>query len=150
MQLRPSQLPAHLERDLLPVYVVHGDDPLLAMEAGDHVRLAARKRGFDEREVLVVEPGFKWDAFSAATRNRGLFGERRVIDLRIASGKPGTDGARVLEDFAGHTDAETVLLISLPRADRTTQAAAWFVALENAGASVAVYPLERHEMPGWI
>jgi DNA polymerase-3 subunit delta len=150
MQLRPSQLPVHLERDLLPVYVVHGDDPLLAMEAGDHVRHAARKRGFDEREVLVVEPGFKWDAFSAATRNRGLFGERRVIDLRIASGKPGTDGARVLEDFAGHTDAETVLLVSLPRADRTTQAAAWFVALENAGASVAVYPLERHEMPGWI
>lgn len=149
-QLRPAQLPGHLERELLPVYVVHGDDPLLAMEAADHVRHAARKRGFDEREVLVVEPGFRWDAFSAATRNRGLFGERRVIDLRLPSGKPGIDGARVLEDFAAHTDPDTVLLLTLPRADRGTQSAPWFMALENIGASVAVYPLERHEMPGWI
>jgi len=66
MELRLNQLPAHLQRALAPVYVVHGDEPLLAIEAGDAIRAAARKAGFDEREVLVVEPGFKWDAFVAA------------------------------------------------------------------------------------
>ena len=92
MNLRPNQLAAHLERTLAPVYVIHGDEPLLAMEAGDDIRAAARKAGCDEREVLVVEKGFDWDAFRAANANLGLFGSRKLVDLRIPSGKPGSRG----------------------------------------------------------
>ena len=95
MQIRPAQLAAHLSNGLAPLYVVHGDEPLLAIEAGDQIRTAARAAGFDEREVLVVESGFKWDAFIASRRNLGLFGSRKLIDLRMPSGKPGVDGARV-------------------------------------------------------
>ena len=76
MQLAPAQLAAHLAKALAPLYIVHGDEPLLAIEAGDQIRAAARSAGCEEREVLVVEPGFKWDAFSAASRNLGLFGGR--------------------------------------------------------------------------
>src|SRR5215470_9974751 len=111
MQLRPSQLAAHLAKELGPLYVIHGDEPLLAMEAGDQVRSAARAAGFEEREILVVEPGFKWDAFSAASRTMGLFGSRKLVDLRIPNGKPGVEGARVLEDTAAHPDPDTITLI---------------------------------------
>ncbi len=150
MQLRLSQLAAHLAKGLAPLYVVHGDEPLLALEAGDAIRAAARTAGFDEREVLVVEQGFKWDAFSAASRNLGLFGNRKLVDLRIPSGKPGVDGARTLEDFASNPSADTLTLITLPRLDRPAQNSAWFLALERGGVSVAVYPLERNELPRWI
>src|SRR4249919_243342 len=107
MQIRPAQLAAHLSNGLAPLYIVHGDEPLLAIEAGDQIRGAARAAGFDEREVLVVESGFKWDAFIASRRNLGLFGSRKLIDLRIPSGKPGVDGARALEDCTTHLDPET-------------------------------------------
>ena len=100
MNLRPSQLAAHLERTLAPVYAIHGDEPLLAMEAGDAIRAAARKAGCDEREVLVAEKGFDWDAFRATNANLGLFGSRKLVDLRIPSGKPGVDGAKALEAAA--------------------------------------------------
>ena len=93
MNLRPNQLAAHLARTLAPAYVVHGDEPLLALEAGDAIREAARRAGCIDREVLVVERGFDWDAFVAANANLGLFGTRKLLDLRIPSGKPGTDGA---------------------------------------------------------
>src|SRR5881392_1436529 len=119
MQLRSAQLASHLARGLAPLYVIHGDEPLLAIEAGDAIRAAARAAGFDEREVLVAEQGFKWDAFSAASRNLGLFGARKIVDLRIPSGKPGADGARVLEDFAENPSADTLTLITLPRVDRS-------------------------------
>src|SRR4030095_12672720 len=92
MEIRLNQLGAHLERALAPLYVVHGDDPLLAMEAGDARRAAARRAGCDEREILVAETGFKWDALLAANANLGLFGTRKLVDLRITSGTPG--GAR--------------------------------------------------------
>jgi DNA polymerase-3 subunit delta len=149
MQLRPAQLASHLAKGLQPLYVVHGDETLLVLEAGDAIRAAARAAGF-EREIFVAEPGFKWDAFAAAQRNLGLFGERRLIDLALPSGKPGVEGARVLEDCAGNPSPDTVTLITLPRLDRAAQGAAWFAALDGAGVSVAVYPVERDELPRWL
>ena len=150
MQIAPSQLAAHLAKGLAPLYVVHGDEPLLAIEAGDQIRGAARAAGCEEREVLVVEPGFKWDAFSATSRNMGLFGGRKLVDLRIPTGKPGIEGARVLEDCATNTGTDTTILITLPRIDRATQSSAWFSAIESAGVAIAVQPLERSELPAWI
>ena len=150
MQIRLSQLAAHLARGLVPLYVVHGDEPLLAIEAGDLVRAAARPAGFEEREIVVAEQGFKWDAFAAANRNLALFGTRKLVDLRIPSGKPGLDGARVLEDCAANPQSDTLMLITLPRLDRAAQSSAWFSALQQAGLVVAVQPLEREELPRWI
>jgi len=150
MQLRPGQLAAHLAKDLKPLYIVHGDEPLLAMEAGDQVRATARGAGFEEREVLVADAGFKWEAFTAANRNLGLFGTRKLVDLRIPSGRPGVEGARALEDCAEHPSADTVTLITLPRLDRAAQGSSWFSALEQAGVTVAVQPLERNELPPWL
>jgi DNA polymerase-3 subunit delta len=150
MDLRLSQLSAHLERTLLPIYVVHGDEPLLAIEAGDAIRAAARRAGYDEREILVAEPGFKWDAFLAANANLGLFGSRKLIDLRIPSGKPGGEGAKALEACAAHPGSDQMLLVTLPKQDRAAQSTAWFSALAGAGVAIAVYPLERDALPPWI
>ena len=150
MEIRLNQLAAHLERPLAPIYVVHGDEPLLAMEAGDAIRAAARRAGCDEREILVADSGFRWDALLAASANLGLFGARKLVDLRIPSGKPGTEGARALEFCATHPNPEQTLLITLPRIDRATQGSGWFAALAEAGVSIAVYPLTRDELPAWI
>ncbi|MFN6961274.1 MAG: DNA polymerase III subunit delta, partial [Rhodocyclaceae bacterium] len=61
MQLTPEQLATHLEKPLQPLYVLHGDDPLLTTEAGDALRAAARRQGYLDRTVLVVTPTFRWD-----------------------------------------------------------------------------------------
>jgi DNA polymerase-3 subunit delta len=90
------------------------------------IRSAARRKGFDEREVLVAEAGFKWDAFVAANATSASFGDRKLIDLRIPSGKPGVDGAKALEACAAQAGADQMLLVSLPKIDRATQGSAWF------------------------
>jgi DNA polymerase-3 subunit delta len=150
MQLKPDDLADHLARGLRGLYVIHGDEPLLALEAGDAIRAAARASGVVEREVLVVEPGFKWDALLAANANASLFGERKLIDLRIPSGKPGVEGAKALEVCAARPNPDHVTLITLPRLDRATQSAGWFTALAQAGVTLAVYPVERNAFPAWI
>jgi DNA polymerase III subunit delta len=150
VEIRLSQLAGHLERTFAPLYVVHGDEPLLAMEAGDAIRAAARRAGFDERELLVAEPGFKWDALLAASANLGLFGARKLVDMRIPSGKPGVEGARALEFCASHPTPDQALLVTLPRLDRATQASGWFAALVDTGVAIAVAPLGRDELPSWI
>jgi DNA polymerase-3 subunit delta len=150
MQLRPADLAAHLARKLQPLYVIHGDEPLAAIEAGDAVRAAARRAGCDDRELFIVDQHFRWDAFLAANANLGLFGSRKLIDLRIPSGKPGIDGAAALERHARSLDPDGVTLITLPRIDRATQASAWFCALDAAAVMIAVAPVERAALPAWL
>lgn len=150
MQLKLDELDSHLARGVKALYVVHGDEPLLALEAGDTIRAAARAAGATEREVLVVEPGFKWDAFLGANANASLFGERKFVDLRIPSGKPGVEGGKALEAYAANPNPDNVTLVTLPRLDRATQSSAWFAALADAGVAIAVYPVERDALPGWI
>ncbi len=150
VQVKYDDLADHLQRGVKPLYVVHGDEPLLTLEAGDAIRAAARGAGAIERDVLVVEPGFKWDAFLGANANGSLFGDRRFVDLRIPSGKPGVEGGKALEGYAANPNPDNVTLVTLPRLDRATQASAWFSALADAGVTVAVYPVERDALPGWI
>jgi DNA polymerase III subunit delta len=148
--LRQDDLAAQLARKLASLYVIHGDEPLLALEAGDAIRAAARAAGFEEREIFVAERDFKWDTFLAANANLGLFGSRKLVDLRIPGGKPGVDGGRALERYAAQPNPDNVTLITLPKLDRTAQGSAWFSALANAGTAIAVQPLEREALPKWI
>ncbi|MDR2710334.1 MAG: DNA polymerase III subunit delta [Burkholderiales bacterium] len=150
MQIRFDDLEKHLAKTLSSLYVVHGNEALFVQEAGDAIRRAARGAGCIEREVFVVEKSFKWDVLLTAHSNLGLFGERRLLDLRIPSGKPGTEGGKTLEKYAQRLDAQQVTLVTLPRADKTMQATGWFKALEDAGTVVPVYPLEREALPRWI
>ena len=150
MQLRPQNLAAHLARELASLYVVHGDEPLAATEAADAIRAAARGAGCEEREIFVVDPHFRWDGFVAANANLGLFASRKLLDVRIASGKPGTEGAAVLERHARHLPPDNVTLITLPRLDRNAQSSAWFAALSENGVTIAVAPAERAALPAWI
>jgi DNA polymerase-3 subunit delta len=150
VQVRSDDLAVHLARGLTPLYVVHGDEPLTALEAGDAIRAAARENGCEQRDVIIVEPGFKWDAFIGANANLGLFASRKLIDLRIPGGKPGVEGGKALEAYAANLNPDNVTLITLPRLDRATQASAWFTALAEAGVTVAVHPVEREALPAWI
>ena len=148
--LRLAELDAHLAKRLEPLYVVHGDEPLFVIEASDAIRAAANRAGCEEREIFIVEQHFRWDAFDAANANLGLFGTRKLIDLRIPSGKPGPDGAAALERHVAHLDPVNVTLVTLPRIDRAAQTSAWFTALADKGVNIAVQPVERNALPAWI
>lgn len=150
MRLRPDDLANHLKRTLAPLYVIHGHEPLLALEAGDAIRAAAREAGAEDRDVLVVEPGFKWDALLAANANLGLFGSRRFIDLRIPSGKPGVEGGKALIAYAAKPNPDNVTLVTLPRLDRDGQESTWFKTLNEAAVTIAVQPIEREALPRWV
>jgi len=150
MRLRPEQLAAHAAKSLLPIYLVSGDEPLQLGEAVDALRAAARAQGYSEREVLQVEAGFDWGTLAAAGSNLSLFGERKLIELRLPSGKPGDAGAKALTAYAAEPSPDNLLLISCGKLEKQQQNSKWFKALEEAGAVVQVWPLEPRALPDWI
>lgn len=148
--LRADQLDAHLQRSLEGLYIIHGDEPLLALEAADAIRAKARKAGFSERHVLTVERSFDWGALLAASAGLSLFADRKIIELRMPGGKPGTTGSDAIVAFCQGLAADTLAIVMLPRLDRTGQNSAWFKALSARGVLINIYPLERARLPEWI
>jgi DNA polymerase-3 subunit delta len=150
MRIDSEQLSQHLARGLKSLYVVFGEELLLALEAADRVRAAALKQGYGERRVLLAEPGFDWGEVAMVGNSLSLFASRRVLDLRIPSGKPGKDGSEVLQRLAGSVPEDTVVLITLPALDRQQLASRWFESLEHAGVAVHAAAVKREHLGQWL
>jgi DNA polymerase III subunit delta len=155
MNVRPDQLETQLERGLKSLYTVHGDEPLLAQEAGDAIRAAARAAGYSERKVFTVSGAhFDWSGVLGAAQAQSLFADKQLIEIRIPTGKPGKDGAEALqrycEQVVQQTPDEVLTLVSLPKLDFQQQKAAWFTTLDAAGITVRVETLDRKALPQWL
>ena len=153
MQVALNQLAAQVAKGLKPMYVLHGDEPLLQQEAADLIRHAARQQGFSERSVFtVLGAHFDWSAVLAAGGSLSLFADRQIVEVRIPSGKPGKEGSQALQELAELTqDNEALLvLVLLPRLDKASLSSAWFTALDARGAQIRIDPIERSALPAWI
>ena len=150
MQLRPEALDGHLAKGLAPLYVIASDEHLLALEAADRIRRAARAQGYTERDVLTVERNFKWGELLAANNAMSLFGDKKLIELRIPGGKPGKDGSAALQHYAKDLNPDNLTLITLPKLDWQTAKSSWVTALQQAAVYIDIPNVERAQLPGWI
>ena len=135
---------------LSPLYVIHGDETLLALEATDGLREAARDQGYLERKVLRAEMGFDWLQLREVLNSLSLFSEKKLFEIQIPSGKPGVEGAEVLQQLAAHPPPETVTLITLPKLERAQQQSKWFQSLCQWAVTVEARVVGRSELPTWL
>jgi DNA polymerase III subunit delta len=150
MQLSTAQLPSQLSKGLAPLYVLHGAEPLLIIEAGDAIRAAAKAKGYSERTLLQFEARSDWGQLAEAAGTLSLFGDLRVLDIRIPGGKTGKSGAEALIRFAKHLPEDTVSIVSLPALERDQFKAAWFNALSAAAVMVEGRAIEMPSLPAWL
>jgi DNA polymerase-3 subunit delta len=155
MLLKAEGLPALLaraerERRMPPLITVASDEALLSQEAQDAIRATARATGYSEREVLQADARFDWSRLAQATQGLSLFAERRIVDLRLPTGKPGVAGAAALEELAQNLADDTLVMIALPRLDRRARETRWVSALERAGVLLEIESVDRARLPRWI
>jgi len=150
MRIDSEDLPRHLSKGLGSLYVVYGEALLLAIEAADTIRTAAREAGYSEREVIIAEQHFKWAELRNSAQSMSLFSSRKVIDLRIPSGKPGIEGAQALQAHCENLNSDTLTLISLPQIDGSALKSKWFSALEQHGTVISANEVSLAALPAWI
>jgi len=150
MKMRPDQLERHLQKELADIYFVSGDEPLQVMEAADRIRLEARKRDYTEREVMDVDAQFDWNLLLDAGNSMSLFAEKRILELRLPSGKPGKTGSQVLQEYAQRPAEDTVLIISSGKLDSSARNTKWFKTLDKQGVVIQCWPVNADQLPGWI
>jgi len=150
MRISSEDLPRHLSKGLGSLYVIHGEALLLAIEAADAIRVAARTAGYTEREVIIAEQHFKWAELRNSAQSMSLFSSLKVIDLRIPSGKPGVEGAQALQAHCENLNSDTLTLISLPRLDGSAMKSKWFSALEQHGTIISANEVPLSALPAWL
>jgi DNA polymerase-3 subunit delta len=151
MQIKADALEGQLAKRLPPVIAIHGDEPLLALEAADAVRAAARKAGFAERTVLEPGRSFDWSEFTHAAASLSLFAEKKVVELRLSSGKPAAPAVAALVGYCAQPSPDVVLLVTMPRPEGSSWwKSDWFSALDAAGLLVGVEPVTRQQLPRWL
>lgn len=153
MDVTPEQLAAQLDTGpLQPAYLIAGAEPLIVLEAADAVRGAARRAGIAEREVFEAGAGQRepdWDGLAASFNAPRLFAARRLIEVRLPSGKPGKEGGAVIAEFCASPSPDVVLLVTAEEWSRQ-HGGAWSEAIGRVGRVAIAWPVKPHELPGWI
>ena len=150
MQARPDQLGASLQRGLAPAYIVSGDEPLQVMEALDTIRAACRAQGFIERDIFDINKDFEWAHFEDTAASMSLFSDRKMIECRMPTGKPGREGSAALKKYLEDPPRDNVLIISSGKLDGGSKNSAWYKALDKVGVTVACWPIEDRELSHWL
>lgn len=150
MRLVPETLPRALEARLAPAWLVAGDEPLRVGETADAIRARARSLGFTGRDVLFVERGFDWDEFAAGLRSMSLFAERRVVELRMPTPKPGVDGGKALVAALADPAPDVLLLVITDKIEYADRSSAWVRAFEEHGCCIDAEQLLPEQLPSWV
>lgn len=150
MRIRAEQLSAALQKGLMPVYFITGDEPLQLGETADAVRSAARNSGYENREIITVDAGFEWNRFTFSVDSFSIFAEKKVIDLRFTTGVPGTDGGKALTAYCERLPKDTLLLITAGKIPNSALKARWLEALDKVGVVIQVWPLEGNDLIRWL
>ena len=151
MKLPLSQLSSHLKRGLSGIYLVAAEEPLLVAEATDEIRRAALEQGFDERKLHFVERGFRWDSVQGAGDTLSLFSSKRLVELRLASARPGDAGAKAIRELAETKDPDRLVILSIQaKLDGAAQRTVWVKTVEKHGVVVDIRPVMRPDLPRFI
>jgi DNA polymerase-3 subunit delta len=150
VKLSTKQLPASLSKGVQPLYTVHGAEVLLALEAADRIREAARKAGATEREIFFAEPDADWSRLGACASNLSLFASMRLVEIRIPTGKPGVDGGAAIQAWCDRLPDDAITLVMLPELEWKSLRSTWFSALDAAGIVIEAKSVTRDELPEWL
>lgn len=150
MKIKAEQLARNLKNNSLPVIWLSGDEPLLLQESADLVRAWYRDQGYVEREIFNVERGFNWSEFLQAGGNLSLFGERKIIELRLAASKLDEAARTALQSYIDDANPDFLILISSPRLEAPTLNTKWFKAIEAHAIVVQIWPINRDGLADWL
>lgn len=151
MELGVDRIASQLAAEQLrPAYLVAGPETLLVLEAADAVRAAARAQGIAERVVFDMEGrDADWDALDASIHAPSLFASRRLVEVRLPTGKPGNEGSKLVCGFCAEPPSDVVLLVVANDWSRS-HAGKWSEAIGRVGHLCIAWQVKPHELNGWI
>lgn len=149
MKLSFQQLAGHLQKTLLPVYLITGNEPFLLQEAKNSIRQKALSLGFTERQLLESSKDFDWNVLLESTNTLSLFSDKCCLELKLIQ-KPAATNSKILIQAIEKIPATKILLITSDKLDSATQKTTWFQAINAAGAIISIWPFDTKQFQWWV
>ena len=140
----------HIKEALSPFYVIYGDEDLLRFEALDALRETAKNQGFAMREAFFVDNKTDWSEILSACESQGLFADKKLVEIHIPTGKPGTAGANALVELSSQVFEDTTIIIFLPKLEKAQTQAKWFASLGRVAQVFEAKAISADDLPQWI
>jgi DNA polymerase-3 subunit delta len=150
MKLYPQQLNVTLNKSLLPIYLISGDETLLVEESRDALTQAAKKQGFNEKNTYGGTSQFNWQTLQQSLACGSLFSDKEIIDLRLTSIKQFQEGKEILGQYLEDINTDKLLIITLPKMEAQQKKAKWFTALEAKSGFIECWPVDKDRFPAWL
>ena len=150
MELPAARISADFKQKIHPVYLIHGDEHLLVQETCDLIIQLAQQAGFTEKERLLVDNDFLWQTLLDSGNTMSLFGEKKVIDLRLTKPTPGKEGSEPLCTYLENPSPDNILLIRAPKIPKEGLNSKWYKAILKSGAVTIIWPIKANELPRWV
>ena len=123
------------------------------LEAADAIRPAAAEAGVSEREVFDFDGDprhWDWQPVLATLGAPSLFASRRLVELRLGAGKPGKQGAELIQQFCEQPPDDVVLLVVAGDWSKRDHGGKWADAIARIGKVEVFWPVRADEMAAWI
>lgn len=151
MKLSYAQLTQHLSKSLAPIYLVHGDEPLLVEETIDAIYKAAETAGFTERISTSTESSTDWGKhLYTDTHSISLFTNKKIITLNLNHLKLNASSGKILEAYAHKPLPNTLVILHSAKLDTKVEKSNWYKAIEKQGIVLTLWPMNPDQMPAWI
>lgn len=150
MKISPDNLSKSLLKELLPCYLISGDEPLLIQESLDLIRSTAEKEGFTSRDLYDQTQSLDWNEIINSCKSLSLFSEKKIIEIRLNSLRLGRDGSKSIIELIEEINDEVMVIISAPKLDKTATSTKWLQLIQKKGGFVQIWPLKDREIINWL
>jgi len=150
MKIKALALDAHLTDNFGSIYLVFGAEILLVDQSITQITNHGREQGFDEKTTFDVDGNFDWNQVYTELANTSLFSPKRIIHLRLTTGKIGVKGSKALSDIVANLNNDILLIVSTGKLDMAQQKSKWFKTLDQFGNIVQHFEVSLDHLAGWI
>ena len=91
-----------------------------------------------------------WKQLLSVGQALSLFASKRLLEIRLPTGRPGDTGAEVLMEFLSDPERTDHLVVILGKVDKAIQSSKWFKAIESKSTAVEARAVTPQQLPAWI
>tara|TARA_Y100000748_G_C15486076_1_gene484774 strand:- start:1078 stop:2079 length:1002 start_codon:yes stop_codon:yes gene_type:complete len=138
------------EKEFHQMYLIHGAEDLLILEAQDEIRSNAYSLGFTERSRFYFDARSNWDGIFAELKSPSLFSEKKIIEINLPLGRPGKTGSNALLELMEIITDDHLLILICGKLEKSVTNTKWFKTFTGKAQVIECKKVYSSQMSGWI
>ncbi len=136
-RINAENIAFHLSKNIVPLYILSGNDLLLVDESKNEIITSAQAVGFDEKFTFDIDAHFNFETLMEKVQSVGLFSSKQLFILNFGE-NISANISKKLQQFCTMLNDDILLILHFPKLTLAHQKAKWFTQITEQSISNAV------------